>query len=112
MVANIQQAAYCYYLFAQHFPYGKFKSVLQVYAHGRNALSVALQNLVVQGVYRVKLLHAVCPFEEHYAFLVPLDYFGLVTVFLVTRAPLLKQFTQIVFIELYQHNALLLLAQR
>lgn len=101
MVANVQQAAYCYYLFAKHVPYGKFKSVLQVYAHGRDAFFVALQNFVVQGVYRIKLLYVVCAFEVHYAFLIPLDYFGLVTVFFITRTPLLEQFTQIVFIELY-----------
>lgn len=101
MVANIQQTAYCYYLFAQYFPYGKFKSVLKVYAHGRSAIFVALQNLVIQGVYRVKLLHVVCAFEIHHTLLIALYYSGLVAVFLVACAPLLEQFTQIVFIKLY-----------
>ena len=56
---------------------------------------VALQHFVVQGVYA-------------HAFVKASDYFGLVAVLLVTCAALFKQFTQVVFIELYIHISVLL----
>lgn len=101
MVTYFQQSAYSYDLLAQNLSNGKFKAVLQVYTNRRNALLVTLQNLVIQGANGIKLLDAICMFKVRHAFLIAHYYFRLVAVLLIACAPLLEQFAQIVFIELY-----------
>lgn len=106
MVTNIQQAAYSYYLLAHYIPYGKFEAVLTVYPYRRYAHLFTLQDFVIQRIDTVKLFDSFSMFQVHHALVITLYYFRLVAVLFITRASLLKQFAQILLIELYKHSTI------
>ena len=106
MVTNIQQPAYCYYLFIKYIPYCKFKAVLSVYTHRRNSFLVTLQDFIVQSVISKQICYRISRQKNKNRLLVSFYHFRLVAVLLVARFPVLEQLAQVIFIELNIHNAL------
>lgn len=103
MVADVQQAAHGYHLFAKNLPDRKFKAVLEIDADGRNTFFVTFQHLIVQGFDSEQIRHVIGGIKQEHRLLVASYDFGLVAVFTVACPACLVQFAQVVLVKLDNH---------